>query len=317
VNNEYPLEDLIITKTLKSSYVDPTKIAHKVLADRMALRDPGNKPQVNDRIPFVYIQTPPNVEVKLQGDRIEHPDFIRDNNLYPDYQFYITNQLLKPIVQLYALCVEQLPNYSYPPEYWYQIDEELKQKTIYTDDKKRAYRIQALREREVENLLFDSFIIRKTKKKACTSKAEETKKNKIPKHVVPETSPLLIFRIMEDKNEKKFIATCDFMDQEMKLDIQNKKITKTNACHTLLRNVLTKLFTEYKHKIETEGLRIQIEDTRFKNLLKKTIDEYDQIYEQIATAEKEGDIEKLETLQQMERNLIIAQLLHTIRWQIL
>jgi hypothetical protein len=42
-------------------------MAHKVLADRMGLRDPGNKPQVNDRIPFVYIKVPPEKEIKLQG----------------------------------------------------------------------------------------------------------------------------------------------------------------------------------------------------------------------------------------------------------
>ena len=48
---------LVVTKSIKStsSYANPTQIAHKVLADRIGGRDPGNKPQVNDRIPYCYI----------------------------------------------------------------------------------------------------------------------------------------------------------------------------------------------------------------------------------------------------------------------
>ena len=75
INGKYPMETLIITKTLSSYYKDPDRIAHKVLADRMAERDPGNKPQVNDRIPFIYIDTSHLKGKKsiLQGDKIENP----------------------------------------------------------------------------------------------------------------------------------------------------------------------------------------------------------------------------------------------------
>ena len=45
-----------ISKSIRADYANPNQIAHKVLADRMAERDPGNKPMVNDRIPFVYIE---------------------------------------------------------------------------------------------------------------------------------------------------------------------------------------------------------------------------------------------------------------------
>ena len=56
INKKFPMESLIITKTLSGFYKNPDRIAHKVLADRIAERDPGNKPQINDRIPFVYIK---------------------------------------------------------------------------------------------------------------------------------------------------------------------------------------------------------------------------------------------------------------------
>ena len=55
MKGKYPLADFETTKTLKSTYKDRTRMAHVCLADRMALRDPGNAPQVNTRIPFITI----------------------------------------------------------------------------------------------------------------------------------------------------------------------------------------------------------------------------------------------------------------------
>lgn len=49
------IDKLIITQSLKADYSNPTTIKHKMLADRMGKRDPGNKPASNDRIPYCYI----------------------------------------------------------------------------------------------------------------------------------------------------------------------------------------------------------------------------------------------------------------------
>ena len=43
----------LVTNTIVKN---PETIAHKVLADRIAERDPGNKPYSGDRIPFAYIK---------------------------------------------------------------------------------------------------------------------------------------------------------------------------------------------------------------------------------------------------------------------
>lgn len=51
------IKRLVITKSIRGNYANPTSIAHKVLADRMGERDPGNKPMSNDRIPYCYIDT--------------------------------------------------------------------------------------------------------------------------------------------------------------------------------------------------------------------------------------------------------------------
>ena len=39
----------------------------------------------------------------LQGDRIEHIDYIKDKNLKLDYEFYITNQIMNPVKQVLDL----------------------------------------------------------------------------------------------------------------------------------------------------------------------------------------------------------------------
>lgn len=159
ITGKFPLESLIITKSLRADYKDPEKIAHKVLAERMGERDPGNKPMVNDRIPFVYIETPGNNKNVLQGERIEHPEYIRKQNLKPDYEFYITNQIMKPVLQLYALTLETLQGYKYKSDKDHFKNIETKLITEKNGDmKKVADKLGDLREAEVKKLLFDPLL---------------------------------------------------------------------------------------------------------------------------------------------------------------
>jgi len=104
LSGKFQMDKYIITKTLRENYKDRTRIAHAILADRMGLRDPGNKPMSNDRIPYAYVVT--DHEVELQGDRIETPDYITSNNLKLDYLFYITNQIQKPATQFLELIID-------------------------------------------------------------------------------------------------------------------------------------------------------------------------------------------------------------------
>ena len=112
LEGKFPLSKLTITKSLRANYADPTRIAHKVLADRIGERDPGNKPSTSDRIPFVYISHGAGPAPKLQGDRIELPSYIKEKGLTPDYAFYITNQIAKPVSQVFGLAVEDMPGAS-------------------------------------------------------------------------------------------------------------------------------------------------------------------------------------------------------------
>ena len=218
LKGDVDIYSLIISKSIRAMYSNPTQIAHKVLADRMGDRDPGNKPKSNDRIPYCYIDksalkckicnakvTPKNCKcvrcmniycskhlfthrksclircryykrtneeekeyqlskakkasekkainkrdinsfIKmcktchgwysdeamilhnirtdkygrkhhdkckkkltnkvLQGDIIEHPDYIMENNLKMDYRYYLEHQIEKPVMQIFGLTMD-------------------------------------------------------------------------------------------------------------------------------------------------------------------------------------------------------------------
>ena len=157
VSEKIPLEKLIITKSLNSNYKNPQQIAHKVLADRMGQRDSGNKPSVGDRIPFIYVHNPD--KKALQGERIEHPTYIRANNIRPNYTFYITNQIMKPVQQLFALVLEQIPGFKRRQEA-FKDRIEFETNKIGAENKEALQKkITDLRQKEVKALLFDEFLI--------------------------------------------------------------------------------------------------------------------------------------------------------------
>ena len=113
VEGKMSMSQLTITKSLSANYKSTP--AHKVLADRIKERDPGNAPTAGERMGFIYVAAKAGeTAAKLQGDRIETPDFIRKNGLRPDYEYYIERQLMKPIGQLFGIMVEKIPGFQMP-----------------------------------------------------------------------------------------------------------------------------------------------------------------------------------------------------------
>ncbi len=161
VNGKCGMDKLVITKSLRSGYKNPQQIAHKVLADRMGKRDSGNKPGVGDRIPYVYIENPDRKA--LQGARIETPEYILANRLKINYSFYITNQIMKPLQQVFALVLEQMKDFrkkkGHTLRMWTKELDALKKE--YPDPIQYRDKEEALRNKEVKALLFDDYI-RKT-----------------------------------------------------------------------------------------------------------------------------------------------------------
>ena len=169
VEEKCSLDKLIISKSLRSFYKNPESIAHKVLADRIAERDPGNKPTSGARIPFVFIQT--KKKEKLQGNRIETPEFIRENKLRPDYAHYITNQIMKPVQQVYALLLDQIPEFKPKLKALRRHERSLIRQ--YKDIKKQKEKIDKIRNKEVKILIFDDALRdannQKNRQKSITS----------------------------------------------------------------------------------------------------------------------------------------------------
>lgn len=158
VNEKCPMDKLIITKSLRSGYKNPKSIAHKVLADRITSRDPGNKPGSGDRIPFVYIVQPD--KKALQGDRIETPTFIQEHKLKIDYSFYITNQIMKPVQQVFALVIEKIweMNHKRPKLMQFNREVEIMRKKYADEPDKFLEKLEDARCKEVKKMLFDEFL---------------------------------------------------------------------------------------------------------------------------------------------------------------
>jgi len=51
---------------------------------------------------------------KLQGDRVETPEFILKNSLNVDKEYYINHQLYNPLAQLFGIMVEKMPGFVAP-----------------------------------------------------------------------------------------------------------------------------------------------------------------------------------------------------------
>jgi DNA polymerase elongation subunit (family B) len=152
LENRVPLEKYIISKSLRDDYKNPEQIAHRVLADRMAKRDPGTAPKVGDRLQFVFVAE--NSKASKQGDRIEEVGYVRSKGLTPDTQFYITNQIQNPVAQLFALCIDQLDGYTPPrrPSYGTMMEQMM---TKHNNDEEQAtIAVLGKKENQLDSILF-------------------------------------------------------------------------------------------------------------------------------------------------------------------
>jgi len=104
--SKYDIKYFLQSRTLKlkESYVNWTKIAHVFLADKIANRE-GSKLESGNRIEFAAICIPENKNglKLLQGEMIETPAFIKENNIPINYLFYMKNQIMNPALQFLSL----------------------------------------------------------------------------------------------------------------------------------------------------------------------------------------------------------------------
>lgn len=151
-------DKLLITKALRGYYKNPDQIAHQVLADRIGKRDPGNKPKPGDRMRYLFYV---NANKKaLNGEKIETPEFIKEKKLKIDYSYYVTNQLMKPLQQLFGLALEKIYDSQDKKNAIKKYNEELKilEKDCGQDFELFMKKKEKISSSRIKNILFDNIL---------------------------------------------------------------------------------------------------------------------------------------------------------------
>ncbi|XP_069738764.1 LOW QUALITY PROTEIN: DNA polymerase delta catalytic subunit [Phaenicophaeus curvirostris] len=97
--NRIDISQLVITKELTraaSAYAAPQ--AHVHLAERMRQRDPGSAPSLGDRVPYVIVC---GARGAAAYTRAEDPIFALEHNLPLDTQYYLEQQLARPLLRIF------------------------------------------------------------------------------------------------------------------------------------------------------------------------------------------------------------------------
>ncbi|XP_024377945.1 DNA polymerase delta catalytic subunit isoform X3 [Physcomitrium patens] len=101
--NRMDLSLLVITKVritglTKAGDAYENKAAHVELAERMRKRDAATAPNVGDRVPYVIIKAAKGAKAY---EKSEDPIYVLENNIPIDPQYYLENQLSKPLLRLF------------------------------------------------------------------------------------------------------------------------------------------------------------------------------------------------------------------------
>jgi DNA polymerase delta subunit 1 len=97
--NKVDISKLVITKELtKTDSEYAAKQAHVELAARMTKRDAGSAPKLGDRVPYVIIAAPKKAAAYTKS---EDPLYVLENNIPIDTQYYLENQLSKPLLRIF------------------------------------------------------------------------------------------------------------------------------------------------------------------------------------------------------------------------
>merc|ERR1712048_1533995 len=97
--NRVDISQLVITKELTRTDKDyANKQAHVELANRMRKRDPGSAPKLGDRVPYVIIAAAKGTPAYQKA---EDPIYVLENNVPIDAEYYLTNQLSKPLLRIF------------------------------------------------------------------------------------------------------------------------------------------------------------------------------------------------------------------------
>ncbi|XP_074872198.1 DNA polymerase delta catalytic subunit isoform X2 [Carettochelys insculpta] len=97
--NRVDISQLVITKELtRTAHEYAGHQAHVELAERMRRRDPGSAPSLGDRVPYVIVSGAKGVAAYMKS---EDPIYVLENNIPIDTQYYLEQQLAKPLLRIF------------------------------------------------------------------------------------------------------------------------------------------------------------------------------------------------------------------------
>ncbi|KAK3552421.1 hypothetical protein QTP86_011655 [Hemibagrus guttatus] len=97
--NRIDISQLVITKELtRTAQEYAGKQAHVELAERMRKRDAGSAPNLGDRVPYVIIKAAKGVAAYMKS---EDPIYVLENNIPIDTEYYLEQQLSKPLLRIF------------------------------------------------------------------------------------------------------------------------------------------------------------------------------------------------------------------------
>lgn len=97
--NRIDISQLVVTKELtKTAENYAGRQAHVELANKMKQRDAGTAPKLGDRVPYVFIKSAKGTPAYMKA---EDPIYVLENNIPIDTNYYLENQLSKPLVRIF------------------------------------------------------------------------------------------------------------------------------------------------------------------------------------------------------------------------
>jgi DNA polymerase delta subunit 1 len=104
LTGQEPMHKFVISKALKSNYVNPASHPHVVVANKIRMRR-GYPVASGERVAYVFVEDKDKYEGLLSA-RAEDPEYVKEHpEVKLDSLYYINNQLMSPITTLLELLV--------------------------------------------------------------------------------------------------------------------------------------------------------------------------------------------------------------------
>ena len=233
---------------------------------------------------------------------------------------------MKPVLQLFALCLTELIDYKEDYDYWNKIEDDLKLKPLYQDDSKRKRRLDNLKLLKVKELLFDEFIYKLSepkvkKERKIIVKKEDSKGGKkkkeekieiIKKDGDDDNNYNGTIRIVNSKIKDSITYTIKIVNEKNKViyNKEDKEGVKSITKDKLLNDLLLTIYKEFKNS----KITIKINYKEYVKKINYLICKYDEYKKKMENYDKKtNDIELVKIHKELNDNIEILEIKDNIK----